>query len=112
MIDNYLNSKLEEIHEACKIYNVVNLYAFGSIVDGRFKKGESDIDLMVEFDSKKFSKKENSKHLLKLWIELQRILDAKVDLITNENIKGEYFKKYLELYKKNIYRKNTEATNR
>ena len=109
MIDNFLKSKLEQIREVCKVYNVVSLFAFGSIVDGRFRKGESDIDLMVEFDSKKFSKKDNSKHLLKLWIELQRILDAKVDLITNENIKGEYFKKYLELYKENIYKKNTEA---
>jgi predicted nucleotidyltransferase len=106
MIDNFLMSKLVEIRQACKVNNVVNLYAFGSIVDGRYKKGESDIDLMVEFDSKKFSKKENSKHLLKLWMELQLILGAKVDLITNENIKGDYFKKYLELYKENIYRLN------
>lgn len=105
MIDSFLKSKLEEIKEACKAHNVVSLYAFGSVVDGRFRKGESDIDLLVEFDSKKFSKKDNLRHMLKLWIELQRILDTKVDLITNENIKGSYFKKYLKLYKENIYKK-------
>ncbi|MEN0004440.1 MAG: nucleotidyltransferase domain-containing protein [Bacteroidota bacterium] len=107
MIDEYLQSKLEQVKKACQANQVLRLYAFGSIVDGRFEKGRSDIDLMVEFDTAKFTKKDNAKHLLKLWIALQAILKTKVDLITNENIEGEHFKKYLELYKEKLYDRST-----
>lgn len=109
MIDDYLESKLNEIKEACNANNVAVLYAFGSIVDGRFEKGKSDIDMLVEFDTQKYSKKENSRNLLQLWIELQAILDTKVDLITNENIEGDYFKKYLELYKEKIFEQDSAS---
>jgi len=108
MIDLFLKSRMKPIEKSCIKYEVVRLYAFGSIVDGRFKKGKSDIDMMVQFDSLK-SKKENSRNLLKLWIDLQLILESKVDLITSENIEGEYFKKYLELYKVKIFERNVEV---
>lgn len=104
MIHPYLEEKLPQIINSCNTYDVVKLFAFGSIVDGRFKKGSSDIDLLVEFDDQ-LSQKEKSRQLLKLWIQLQHILDAKVDLVTNENIEGEYFKKYLQLYKVKIFEK-------
>lgn len=108
MIDQFLKSKMKLIEKLCITHEVVRLHAFGSIVDGRFKRGKSDIDMMVEFDSRK-SKKVKSRNLLKLWIDLQSILDSKVDLISSENIEGEYFKKYLELYKVRIFERNTEA---
>lgn len=108
MIDPFLESNMKQIEESCIKHNVVYLYAFGSVVDGRFKKGISDIDMLVEFDSHK-SNKENAKNLLKLWIDLQSILDSKVDLISTDNIEGEYFKKYLELYKVKIFERKTEA---
>lgn len=108
MIDDFLQSKLEEISAVCAKNKVVRLYAFGSVVDGRFKKGKSDIDMLVEFDHQSNSKKENSKHLLKLWMSMQTILESKVDLISSENIQGEYFKKYLNLYKVKIYDRNSE----
>ncbi len=107
MIDDFLKSKLPEIIVSCKANNVVRLYAFGSIVDGRFREGKSDIDLLVEFDDKAFTKKENTKHLLKLWIETQHILGVKVDLISSHNIRGKFFKKYLEMYKELIYDRST-----
>ncbi len=112
MIDPFLKTKLSEIREACNTNNVVRLYVFGSVVDGRFKEGKSDIDMLVEFDSNQHSKKENSRNLLKLWMELQAILGAKVDLITTENIQGAYFKKYLDLYKEKIFERNTEVDHR
>ena len=103
MIDQFLLEHLDKVKIACKECNVSKLYAFGSIVDGRFVKGKSDVDLLVEFDRKMMSNHEISKALLKLWIRLQGILNCKVDLITSNNIKGHYFKKYLNLYKELIY---------
>ena len=103
MIDEFLKERLPQVIELCKVNNVLRLYAFGSIVDGRFVKGKSDIDLLVEFDPSNLSKKDRSRNMLKLWIQLQAILESKVDLISNENIEGEHFKKYLELYKTKIF---------
>jgi len=106
VIDEFLTTKLEDIAKACETKGVARLYAFGSIVDGRFVHGRSDIDLLVEFQEEEEDKKVNSKNLLILWMELQGILDTKVDLVTTDTIKGDHFKKYLELYKELIYEKS------
>lgn len=109
MINNYLLSKKEVLDELCKEYNVVSLYAFGSIVDGRFIRGKSDIDLLVDFDSNRLSKKEAAKNHFKLWIQLQDLFDCDVDLVLQNSVKGEYFKKYLDLYKELLFQRATEA---
>jgi predicted nucleotidyltransferase len=111
MIDEFIIQNLSEIREVCRKNNVERLYVFGSIVDGRFVKGSSDIDMMVEFNKTLYTKKENSRSLVRLWIQLQTILNTKVDLITSENIEEEYFKKYLRLYKEIVYERNTTASN-
>ena len=103
MIDPFLSRHLPQVKKACLNNNVMKLYAFGSIVDGRFILGKSDIDMLVEFDTKTYTKKENSRYLFKLWVELKSIFKCKVDLITNDNIIGEYFEKYLDQYKEIIY---------
>lgn len=109
MVDEFLIKHLADIKDICVKNNVERLYVFGSIVDGRFIKGKSDIDMLVEFNEELYSKKENAKSILKLWIQLQSILDTKVDLITNDNIEEAYFKKYLTLYKEIIYDRQIEA---
>jgi len=108
VIDEFLVQNLSKISKACEKNGVAKLYAFGSIVDGRFVHGKSDIDLLVEFPENQQDKKANSKNLLLLWMELQGILETKVDLVTTDTIKGEHFKKYLELYKELIYEKKSE----
>lgn len=105
MIHQYLTRHLDEISQLCLRYRVSRLYAFGSLVDGRFEAGKSDVDLLVEFDKSELSKKEIARSLLELWIELQELLQCKVDLITTDKIKGDFFKKYLNLYKELIYSK-------
>lgn len=103
MIDKYLLDRMEDVVYICKKNNVKKLFAFGSIVDGRFISGKSDIDFMLEFDHKKNSKKARAKHLLIVWLEFQNLFNCKVDIVTIENIEGKYFKKYLDLYKVEIY---------
>ncbi len=103
MIDSYLADRLGTIRYVCLEYNVSKLYAFGSIVDGRFKVGISDIDFLIEFDEKVLSKREISKNLFIIWIKFQEVLNSEVDLIFNKKVKGKYFKKYLELYKVLVY---------
>lgn len=106
MIDSHLQSHLPEIKAKCLFHDVSKLYAFGSVVDGRFNYGTSDIDFLIEFENESFTKQEISRKILLLWIDFQEILNSKVDIILNKNIKGRYFKKYLELYKVLIFDKN------
>lgn len=103
MIDPYLLQHIDEIKLECKKNAVSKLYAFGSIVDGRFQHGKSDIDLLIEFDENEISKKEEAKYMLKMWMALQKLLNCKVDLVSKRTVNGEFFKKYLALYKELIF---------
>lgn len=103
MIHEHLTNRLPEISELCLLHKVSKLYAFGSVVDGRFKIGKSDIDLLIEFDETNLTKIEISKSLLLLWIEFQKLLQSNVDLISTSKLKGKYFKKYLDMYKIKIF---------
>jgi predicted nucleotidyltransferase len=102
-MDVFLSAYLEEIKALCMQNHVQRMYAFGSVVDGRFRRGTSDIDLLVEFDKTHLTRKEISRSLLNLWIQLQELLQSKVDLITEDTVQGEYFLKYLNLYKVLIF---------
>lgn len=101
MIDPFLLQFQEKIDALCLEHEVKKLYAFGSIVDGRFQKGKSDVDLLIEF--KHEDKERKSKSLFLMWIYLQDLFGHKVDLVTSDKLKGKYFKKYLDLYKEELF---------
>ncbi|MBX2858394.1 MAG: nucleotidyltransferase domain-containing protein [Cellvibrionaceae bacterium] len=98
-----ITSKKSDILAICQYYGVQQLHAFGSVVDGRFVEGESDIDLLVSLTNK--DKEEASRIILLLWLDFQNLFQCKVDLIHNYKIKGKFFKKYLDLYKVSLYKK-------
>jgi hypothetical protein len=104
MIHPHLAAQMDAIHKLCEQHQVARLYAFGSVVDGRFKPGKSDIDLLIEFED--VDEKQKAQSLFLLWVSFQQLLQCKVDLISAQNIEGEYFKKYLKLYKEQIFPKN------
>lgn len=104
MLDPFLLRHIDKIKKECTINEVKRLYAFGSIVDGRFVEGKSDIDFLIEFGHN-ISEKEQAEHLLKMWISLQNILGCKVDLVSKTTVNGEFFKKYLQIYKELIFEK-------
>jgi len=49
-MSDLIDDKLEEIVAACHRYGIERLFVFGSALRDDFKPGESDIDLLVEFD--------------------------------------------------------------
>ena len=51
-----IDEKLEEIAAACQGYGIERLFFFGSALRDDFKPGESDIDLLVEFDRLEITK--------------------------------------------------------
>lgn len=101
MLHESIHARLAEIGVVCEKYAVQKLYAFGSVVDGRFVEGKSDIDLFVEFHP--IGTAEKNQSLVNLWFDLEALLSCEVDLVTPESAKGAFFIKYLELYKVLIF---------
>lgn len=102
---DYLSGRLPAIREACLLHRVKTLYVFGSVIDGRFKPGESDIDMWIEL--KRMNKTEQARTLMKIWLLFQQILSCEVDLITKSCIRGAPFKRYLKHYQVKIFDSET-----
>lgn len=106
MTESPLKVHEAEVFDLCVREKVSKLYAFGSVVDGRYIHGKSDIDFLVEFDKNQLTKQEISRSLLLLWISFQKIFKCDVDLISTDGIRGRYFKKYLSMYKVKVFDKD------
>jgi hypothetical protein len=83
-----ITDKLRKKRDILKQYGVKKIGLFGSYVRGENKK-YSDIDLVVEFDRKKFG--QDFKGLFDAFIELsaymERLFNRKVDILTADSIK-------------------------
>ncbi|RAJ82020.1 putative nucleotidyltransferase [Chitinophaga dinghuensis] len=101
MMHAQLKDKLPAVRAFCESHAIGELYAFGSVIDGRFRPGESDIDLWM--DLLPLTGVEEPRRLLHIWIGLQEILNCEIDLILKKEIRGATFIKYLGLYQVRIY---------
>ncbi len=97
-------SEIEKIKprliELCKKHNVMQLFAFGSVLRDDFNK-KSDIDLIVELNIE--NPVEKGEHLMQLWSELEQLFLRKVDLLTSQKIKNPILMEEIEKSKKLIY---------
>jgi uncharacterized protein len=85
----------------CKDHKVKFLYAFGSSVNERFDPDKSDIDLLVEIDSK--DPIEKGENLLSLWDLFENFFKRKVDLLTDSSIRNPFLRKSIDSTKVLIY---------
>jgi len=72
-----------------KEYNIKSIKIFGSYVEGK-QKGKSDVDLIVDF-----KKTPTFIEVIKIEEEISKLLDTKVDLLTEEGI-SPYIKPYIK----------------
>ena len=95
------SSQLEAIANACRRHRVVRLYASGSALRRDFRPGESDIDLLVEFqpDAPEARYKTDFGHLN----ELRRTLASPIDLVMADAIRNSNVKASIEASKQEIY---------
>lgn len=100
-IASYIQAKSKTLEHICRQYGVVKLYAFGSIVNGRFNPTKSDIDLIVEI--KENRPIERGEKLLALWDDLENMFKRKVDLISNPEIENPYLRKTIDSSKVLLY---------
>jgi uncharacterized protein len=85
----------------CKNHKVKYLYAFGSSVTDKFDANISDIDLLVEIDSK--DPIDRGEKLLSLWDLFEVFFRRKVDLLTDFSIRNPYLRKSIDSTKVLIY---------
>ena len=81
MLDERLRRKRQEILQVCARHGARNVRVFGSVARGEADE-ESDIDFVVEFES--------GASLLDhaaLLLELQELLDSKVDVVSDRGLK-------------------------
>lgn len=85
---NLLDKHKNDIKRLCVKYNVNRLYAFGSVLNNRFKDS-SDVDLIVNFDTVKIDDYASNYYELKF--ALEDIFKRSVDLLEEKALKNPYF---------------------
>lgn len=96
-----IKSNSKEFLSLCKSHDVKKLYAFGSSTTDKFHEDSSDIDLLVEIDTKDPIKR--GENLIDLWDKLEKIFQRKVDLLTNSSIKNPILRESIDASKVLIY---------
>lgn len=95
-----LSRHLNQIKQLCDHNKVKTLFAFGSVVRNDFNS-QSDIDLIVDIDSS--DPFEYSDNYFNLKIQLEKLLNRKIDLLEYKSLKNPYLKKQIDHTKVLIY---------
>ncbi|HOX83596.1 MAG TPA: nucleotidyltransferase domain-containing protein [Chryseolinea sp.] len=90
----------DQILRLCINHKVKTLYSFGSVNTTRFSN-ESDVDLMVDFETN--DPIEYTDNYFDLKFELERILNRSIDLLENRAIKNPLLRENIDKSKVLIY---------
>jgi len=89
-----VRQKTNDITALCARFRVKRLELFGSAASGDFDAGKSDIDFLVEFLPLK--QNEYADAYFGLLEELQKLLNAPIDLVMTRAIRNPYFLQGIE----------------
>ncbi|MCR8557710.1 nucleotidyltransferase domain-containing protein [Mucilaginibacter sp. BJC16-A38] len=95
-----LKDHIEQIKQLCNAYHVRSLFAFGSVVSNNLKS-TSDIDLIVDIDSK--DPIDYTDNYFALKFQLEQILNRPVDLLEDKALKNPFLKKQIDNTKVLVY---------
>jgi predicted nucleotidyltransferase len=101
IIKDEISKKRNDFAILCKSHKVKYLYAFGSSTSDRFDPKRSDIDLLVEIDSK--DPIDRGEKLLSLWDLFESFFNRKVDLLTESSLRNPFLKRSIDSTKVLIY---------
>ncbi|MCZ7664101.1 MAG: nucleotidyltransferase domain-containing protein [Thermoleophilia bacterium] len=96
-----LEERLDDIAKISRRHGVSTLAVFGSAAGGDFREGESDIDLLVEFVP--MEPYERVEAYFALRDELERALEAAVDLVVSGAVKNSVIAREIERTKRVLY---------
>ncbi len=93
--------QLDAIADACRRHHVARLDVFGSVLRSDYRPGESDIDLLVEFQP--LDAASLYKAYFALLNELRIGLASRVDLVMADAVRNPYVKQTIEASRQQIY---------
>jgi len=96
-----LESKRQAIEDVCSRFGVARLEVFGSALRERFKPGESDLDLLVEF--KPMEPYARVEAYFGMRDELRTLLKQEIDLVMVGAVKNVYISREIERTKQLLY---------
>ena len=96
-----IQSKSGEFISLCQSHDVDKLYAFGSSTTGKFNDATSDIDFLVELNTK--DPAERGEKLMDLWDKFESFFQRKVDLLSSKSIRNPFLRKSIDSSKILIY---------
>lgn len=97
---NLIALNLEKIHALCLKHKVHKLFVFGSVVKDSFT-GESDIDLLVDFDGVDLN--DYADNYFDLKDALEALFNRQVDLLEEKGIRNPFLRKQIDFEKQLIY---------
>ncbi len=95
---------MERIIALCRKYKVAKLWVFGSILTPRFND-DSDVDLSVDFDSAAIADEglDWADLFFDFLHDLEAIFGRRVDLVCDDSVSNQVFRRELDSTKKLIY---------
>lgn len=87
-MQNLLEDHREDLKELCESLKVERLYAFSSVVSGRFRN-DSDINFLMSF-SKDLTIEEYTENYLALHYQLRALFNREVDIVTERTLSNPY----------------------
>ena len=96
----YLESYIDKINKLCKTHKVRHLFAFGSVLDERFKES-SDIDLIVDFQID--DPLDYAENYFALKFSLEELFKRPIDLLEQKAIQNKYLLQSINKSKRLIY---------
>ena len=96
-----LEDKQRAVAELCARFGVARLDVFGSALRDDYCPGESDLDLLVEFDP--MEPRALADAYFGLLDELRALLDVGVDLVMSDAVKNRYIAREIERTKQPYY---------
>ncbi len=85
-LNDLLREKREDILRIAKQYGASNVRVFGSVARGEADE-KSDIDLLVKLEQGR-----SLLDLAGLWMDLEELLNCKVDIVTEGGLRGRFGK--------------------
>ena len=93
--------QLDAIADACRRHHVARLDVFGSVLRSDYRPGESDIDLLVEFQP--LDPASLYKAYFALLNDLRLGLTSRVDLVMSDAVRNPYVKQSIKASRQQIY---------
>ena len=100
-ISGLIDSKLDDLRELCRRFQVKRLEVFGSATNGDFDSAKSDLDFLVEFRPK--GSMGAAERYFGLLEGMQDLFQRPIDLVETKAVTNPYFLQNIEKSRTKLY---------